>query len=117
MHAQYSAASFIETINASSLSMDPDEFVARMVAAGVPDMELSAPPGAQSDAALAASLLDDDVGAADQSRLVAASSPKSSMAQAQPLIDPSTGHLVAPHAAPPGDHHPAAYSPTSVALT
>ncbi|KAK9833087.1 hypothetical protein WJX74_006750 [Apatococcus lobatus] len=98
----YSAASFIETINASSLSMDPDEFVARMVAAGVPDMELSAPPGAQSDAALAASLLDDDQGTADHSKPVVASSPKSSMAQAQPLIDPSTGHLVAPHAAPPG---------------
>lgn len=86
--------------------MDPDEFVARMVAAGVPDMELSAPPGDQSDAALAASLLDDDVGSADQTRLTAASSPKSSMAQAQPLIDPSTGHLVAPHAAPPGEAAP-----------
>ena len=34
------AASFVETINAGSLSMDPDEFMARMVAAGVPDMQL-----------------------------------------------------------------------------
>ncbi len=36
---QYSAASFIETINSSSLTMDSDEFVARMIAAGVPDIE------------------------------------------------------------------------------
>ncbi|KAL0040776.1 hypothetical protein WJX79_005242 [Trebouxia sp. C0005] len=35
----YSAASFIETINSSSLTMDSDEFVARMIAAGVPDIE------------------------------------------------------------------------------
>ena len=33
------AASFIETVNAGSLTMDPDEFVARMVAAGVQDMQ------------------------------------------------------------------------------
>ncbi|BDA40541.1 probable vacuolar protein sorting-associated protein 9A at N-terminal half [Coccomyxa sp. Obi] len=37
----YSAASFIETVNANSLSMDPDEFMARMIAAGVPDMQLA----------------------------------------------------------------------------
>lgn len=36
---QYSAASFIETINSSSLTMDSDEFVARMIAAGVADIE------------------------------------------------------------------------------
>ncbi len=36
---QYSAASFIETMNSSSLTMDSDEFVARMIAAGVPDIE------------------------------------------------------------------------------
>ncbi len=40
MCAQYSAASFIETINTNSLSMDADEFIARMVTAGVPDMQL-----------------------------------------------------------------------------
>ena len=34
------AASFVETVNAGSLTMDPDEFMARMVAAGVPDMQL-----------------------------------------------------------------------------
>lgn len=34
---QYSAASFVETINANSLTIDPDEFVARMIAAGIPD--------------------------------------------------------------------------------
>lgn len=39
---QYSAASFIETINSSSLTMDSDEFVARMIAAGIPDIEMSA---------------------------------------------------------------------------
>ena len=38
-YTQYSAASFIETINSSSLTMDSDEFVARMIAAGVPDIE------------------------------------------------------------------------------
>ena len=38
--AQSVAASFVETVNAGSLTMDPDEFVARMVAAGVPDMQL-----------------------------------------------------------------------------
>lgn len=36
--AQYSAASFVETINSSSLTMDPDEFMARMVAAGIADV-------------------------------------------------------------------------------
>lgn len=45
---QYSAASFIETVNATSLTIDPDEFMARMVAAGIPDMAYSsnskAPP-------------------------------------------------------------------------
>ena len=41
---QYSAASFIETINTNSLTMDSDEFVARMVAAGVPDMQLLPQP-------------------------------------------------------------------------
>lgn len=40
---QYSAASFIETINSGSLSMDPDEFVARMVAAGVADLPAASP--------------------------------------------------------------------------
>ena len=45
MLLQYSAASFIETINVNSLSMDPDEFVARMVAAGIPDMQLLPQPG------------------------------------------------------------------------
>ena len=45
MDMQYSAASFIETINTNSLSMDADEFVARMVAAGVPDMQLLPQPG------------------------------------------------------------------------
>lgn len=38
---QYSAASFIETIDSSSLSMDPDEFVARMIAAGIADIEVA----------------------------------------------------------------------------
>jgi len=51
--AQYSAASFIETINSGSLSMDPDEFVARMVAAGVADMPPPSPRGAANDAAAA----------------------------------------------------------------
>ncbi len=37
---QYSAASFIETINTQSLSMEADEFIAHMVAGGVPDMQL-----------------------------------------------------------------------------
>lgn len=36
---QYSAASFVETINSGSLTMDSDEFVARMIAAGVADIE------------------------------------------------------------------------------
>lgn len=36
---QYSAASFIETVNAESLTIDRDEFMARMMAAGVPDMQ------------------------------------------------------------------------------
>ncbi len=40
---QYSAASFVETINSGSLTMAPDEFVARMVAAGVADMPPAAP--------------------------------------------------------------------------
>ena len=39
--SQYSAASFIETVNATSLTIDPDEFMARMVAAGIPDMQLA----------------------------------------------------------------------------
>lgn len=52
---QYSAASFVETINSNSLTMDPDEFVARMVDAGVPDMHFlpqpgSPPPAAKADA-------------------------------------------------------------------
>ena len=38
---QYSAASFVETINSASLSMDPDEFVARMISAGVADIEVA----------------------------------------------------------------------------
>ena len=42
------AASFIETIHTKSLTMDPDEFLARMVAAGVPDMQMQAPPEAIS---------------------------------------------------------------------
>lgn len=37
----YSAASFIETINANSLSIDPDEFLARMLEAGVADVGLA----------------------------------------------------------------------------
>eukprot|EP00891_Asterochloris_glomerata_P004098 jgi/Astpho2/4098/gw1.00063.257.1_t len=37
----YSAASFVETINSASLSMDPDEFVARMISAGVADIEVA----------------------------------------------------------------------------
>ena len=43
---QYSAASFIETVNANSLTIDPDEFMARMVAAGIPDMALAPNPAA-----------------------------------------------------------------------
>lgn len=39
--AQYSAASFIETVNATSLTIEPDEFVAHMIAAGIPDMQLA----------------------------------------------------------------------------
>lgn len=46
---QYSAASFIETISSNSLTMDADEFVARMVAAGIPDMQFL--PEVQSNAA------------------------------------------------------------------
>lgn len=46
---QYSAASFIETINSSSLTMDADEFMARMMAAGMPDMQLL-PSGGSGDA-------------------------------------------------------------------
>lgn len=46
IHAQYSAASFIETINSNSLSMDSDEFVARMVAAGIPDLQMLPEPEA-----------------------------------------------------------------------
>ena len=78
--------------------MDPDEFVARMVAAGVPDMELSAAPGSQSDATLT-----DQQGLSPQAVQGVTGSPRSSMAQAQPFVDPSSGHLVAPHSAPPGD--------------
>jgi hypothetical protein len=44
LRAQYSAASFIETVNATSLTIDPDEFMARMVAAGIPDMQLAPNP-------------------------------------------------------------------------
>jgi hypothetical protein len=40
---QYSAASFVETINANSLTIDPDEFVARMLAAKLPDSGALAP--------------------------------------------------------------------------
>ena len=47
---QYSAASFIETISSSSLTMDADEFVARMMAAGIPDMQLLPASAAQDDA-------------------------------------------------------------------
>ena len=36
----YSAASFVETVNTASLSVDPAIFVERMRAAGVPDMQL-----------------------------------------------------------------------------
>ena len=81
--------------------MDPDEFVARMVAAGVPDMELSAAPGDQLDAATL-SLIDHDETLPQQAGPVVAGSPRTSMAQAQPLVDPSSGHLVARHSAPPG---------------
>ena len=49
--AQYSAASFIETINTNSLSMDADEFIARMVTAGVPDMQLMPQLAAQRSTA------------------------------------------------------------------
>ncbi len=80
--------------------MDPDEFVARMVAAGVPDMELSAEPGSQSDATAAA--LSEQPALAPQSVMESTGSPRASMAQAQPFVDPSSGHLVAPHSAPPG---------------
>ncbi|KAK9823919.1 hypothetical protein WJX72_006354 [[Myrmecia] bisecta] len=44
----YSAACFIETINTNSLSMDPDEFIARMVAAGIPDMQVMPTPSSPS---------------------------------------------------------------------
>ena len=37
---QCMAASFVETIHTGSLTMDPDEFLAHMVAAGVPDMAM-----------------------------------------------------------------------------
>eukprot|EP00884_Botryococcus_braunii_P019451 jgi/Botrbrau1/618/Bobra.0161s0012.1 len=40
----YSAASFIETINTTSLTMDPQDFIAHMVAGGIPDMQLMANP-------------------------------------------------------------------------
>ena len=50
VRTQYSAASFVETINAGSLTMEPDEFLARMLAAGVADLP-SAPPPAQQPAA------------------------------------------------------------------
>ena len=49
----YSAASFVETVNTASLSVDPAVFVERMRAAGVPDMQLlpgpevAPPPQAQ----------------------------------------------------------------------
>ena len=42
---QYSAASFVETINSGSLTMEPDEFLARMVEAGVTHLP-SSPPDA-----------------------------------------------------------------------
>lgn len=52
----YSAASFVETVNTTSLSVDPAVFVERMRAAGVPDMQLlpgpevAPPPQAQAQA-------------------------------------------------------------------
>ena len=49
----YAAASFVETVNTSSLNVDADEFVARMASAGVPDMQLLPPPRAVVEAALA----------------------------------------------------------------
>ncbi|KAK9792230.1 hypothetical protein WJX73_000744 [Symbiochloris irregularis] len=50
----YSASSFLETINSNSLTMDSDEFVARMVAAGVPDMAYLPQPGSPAAAAAVA---------------------------------------------------------------
>ena len=50
----YAAASFVETVNTTSLhNVDPAEFVARMASAGVPDMQLLPPPRAVVEAALA----------------------------------------------------------------
>ena len=48
--AQSVAASFIETINSGSLSMDPDEFVARMVAGGVSGVQPASPRSAKKSA-------------------------------------------------------------------
>jgi hypothetical protein len=59
---QYSAASFIETINSGSLTMDPDEFLAHMVAAGVADMPAASPRASAARAtspAFAASAAED----------------------------------------------------------
>lgn len=56
----YAAASFVETVNTSSLNVNPDEFVARMVAAGVPDMQLLPPPPRAAAAAEAAAPAGDD---------------------------------------------------------
>ena len=42
---QYSAASFVETMNSGSLSIEPDEFLARMVEAGVAHLPSSPPDG------------------------------------------------------------------------
>lgn len=72
MCVQYSAASFIETINTNSLSMDADEFIARMVTAGVPDMQLMPQLATQRSAAApaappaVAALLDPNSGPSDE---------------------------------------------------
>ena len=54
MCAQYSAASFVETINAGSLTMEPDEFLARMLSAGVANLPSAPPPASTPAAALTA---------------------------------------------------------------
>ena len=51
LFAQYSAASFVETINAGSLTMEPDEFLARMLSAGIADLPSALPPPAALTAA------------------------------------------------------------------
>lgn len=43
----------METINANSLTIDPDEFVARMIAAGVPDTGAEQAPSSITTASAA----------------------------------------------------------------